>query len=163
MARKKVAVKIPAGVDNGSRLRLTGEGEPGLFGGPPGDLYVFIHVKPHAFFKRRDTDLICEIPISFVQAALGDKISVPTLNGNKTLKIPKGTQPGDIFYFQGDGIPSLRTARRGDQIIQVAIKTPTHLTKKQEALLREFAKLESKKISHKIKNILKGDAQKATG
>jgi molecular chaperone DnaJ len=163
MASKTVAVKIPAGVDNGSRLRLTGEGEPGVFGGPPGDLYVFIHVEPHEFFKRRDTDIICEIPISFVQAALGDKISVPTLNGNKTLKVPKGTQPGDIFYFHGEGIPSLRTAQRGDQIIQVAIKTPTHLTKKQEALLNEFAKLESKKISHKIKNILKGNAKKATG
>ncbi|MGD9348777.1 MAG: molecular chaperone DnaJ [Desulfobacterales bacterium] len=163
MARKTVAVKIPAGVDNGSRLRLTGEGEPGVFGGPPGDLYVFIHVKPHEFFKRRDTDIICEIPISFVQAALGDKISVPTLNGNKTLKVPKGTQPGDIFYFHGEGIPSLRTAQRGDQIIQVAVKTPTHLTKKQETLLKEFAKLEGKKISHKIKNILKGDANKASG
>ncbi|MGD8962212.1 MAG: molecular chaperone DnaJ [Desulfobacterales bacterium] len=163
MARKTVAVKIPAGVDNGSRLRLTGEGEPGVFGGPPGDLYVFIHVEPHEFFKRRDTDIICEIPISFVQAALGDKISVPTLNGDKTLKIPKGTQPGDIFYFHGEGIPSLRTSQRGDQIIQVAIKTPTHITKKQEALLKEFAELESKKISHKIKNILKGDANKATG
>ncbi len=163
MARKTVAVKIPAGVDNGSRLRLTGEGEPGVFGGPPGDLYVFIYVEPHEFFKRRDTDIICEIPISFVQAALGDKISVPTLNGDKTLKVPKGTQPGDIFYFHGEGIPSLRTSQRGDQIIQVAIKTPTHITKKQEALLKEFAKLESKKISHKIKNILKGDANKATG
>lgn len=161
MASKKVAVKIPAGVDHGSRLRLTGEGEPGVYGGPPGDLYVFIHVKPHEFFKRRDTDIICEIQISFVQAALGDKISVPTLNGNKTLEIPKGTQPGDVFYFNGKGILSLRTRGRGDQIIQVAIKTPTHLTKKQEAILQEFAKLETKKLSSKIKNILKGDTGKA--
>jgi molecular chaperone DnaJ len=161
MASKKVAVKIPAGVDHGSRLRLTGEGEPGVFGGPPGDLYVFIHVQPHEFFQRQDTDIICEIPISFVQATLGDKISVPTLNGKKNLKIPKGTQPGDIFYFRGEGIPSLRGRGRGDQIIQVAIKTPTHLTKKQEALLRDFAKLESKKLSSKIKNILKGDTSQA--
>jgi molecular chaperone DnaJ len=150
MASKKVAVKIPAGVDHGSRLRLTGEGEPGVFGGPPGDLYVFIHVQPHEFFQRQDTDIICEIPISFVQAALGDKISVPTLNGKKNLEIPKSTQPGDIFYFRGEGIPSLRGRGRGDQIIQVAIKTPTHLTKKQEALLRDFAKLESKKLKTKI-------------
>jgi molecular chaperone DnaJ len=163
MASKKVAVKIPAGVDHGSRLRLTGEGEPGVYGGPPGDLYVFIHVKPHEFFKRRDTDIICEIQISFVQAALGDKISVPTLNGNKTLEIPKGTQPGDVFYFNGKGILSLRTRGRGDQIIQVAIKTPTHLSKKQEAILQEFAKLETKKLSSKIKNILKGDTGKAAG
>ncbi|MCK4984322.1 MAG: molecular chaperone DnaJ, partial [Desulfobacterales bacterium] len=125
MASKKVAVKIPAGVDHGSRLRLTGEGEPGVYGGPPGDLYVFIHVQPHEFFKRQDTDIICEIPISFVQAALGDKISVATLNGKKTLEIPKGTQPGDIFYFHGEGIPALTGRGRGDQIIQVAIKTPT--------------------------------------
>jgi molecular chaperone DnaJ len=161
MARKKVAVKIPAGVDHGSRLRLTGEGEPGVFGGPPGDLYVFIHVQPHEFFQRQETHIICEIPISFVQAALGDKISVPTLNGKKTLEIPKGTQPGDIFYFRGEGIPELRGRGRGDQIIQVAIKTPTHLTKKQEALLRDFANLESKKLSNKIKNILKGDASES--
>jgi molecular chaperone DnaJ len=163
MARKKVAVKIPAGVDNGSRLRLTGEGEPGVMGGPPGDLYVFLHVQPHEFFKRRDTDIICEIPVSFVQAALGDKISVPTLNGDKSLKIPKGTQNGDVFYFHGEGIPSLRTSQRGDQIIQIAVKTPTHLTKKQESLLKQFAELESKKISQKLKNILKGDAKKAIG
>ena len=161
MASKKVAVKIPAGVDHGSRLRLTGEGEPGVFGGPPGDLYVFIHVQPHEFFQRRDTHIICEIPISFVQAALGDKISVPTLNGKKTLEIPKGTQPGDIFYFRGEGIPELRGRGRGDQIIQVAIKTPTHLSKKQEALLRDFAELESKKLSTKIKSILKGDASES--
>jgi molecular chaperone DnaJ len=161
MAAKKVAVKIPAGVDNGSRLRLTGEGEPGAYGGPPGDLYVFIHVQPHEFFTRRDTDIICEIQISFIQAALGDKISVPTLNGNKNLEIPKGTQPGDVFYFHGKGIPSLRTHGRGDQIMQVAIKTPTHLTKRQEAILKEFAELETKKLSNKIKNILKKDTGKA--
>ncbi len=163
MVSKKVAVKIPAGVDNGSRLRLTGEGEPGVFGGPPGDLYVFIHVQPHEFFKRQYNDIICEIQISFVQATLGAKISVPTLNGDKRLKIPKGTQPGDIFYFRGEGIPSLRSGERGDQVIQVAIKTPTHLTKKQELLLKEFAELESKKISSKIRNILKGEASKAAG
>jgi len=156
MASKTVSVKIPAGVDNGSRLRLNGEGEAGGYGGPAGDLYVFIHVEPHEFFKRRDEDVICQIPISFVQAALGDKITVPTLNGKKTLEIPKGTQPGDVFYFHGEGIPSLRSRNRGDQIIQVDIKTPTHLSKKQEALLREFADLESNKLSSKLKNILKG-------
>ena len=158
---KTVSVKIPAGVDNGSRLRLTGEGEPGMYGGPPGDLYVFIYVESHEFFERRDTDIICKIPISFVQAALGDKIKVPTLNGKKKLDIPKGTQPGELFYFHEEGIPSLRTSRRGDQIIQVEIKTPTNLTKKQEALLREFADLESSKFSKKLKNILKGGVSSA--
>jgi molecular chaperone DnaJ len=155
---KRVSVKIPAGVDNGSRLRLNGEGEPGAYGGPTGDLYVFIHVQPHDFFERRDNDVICQVTLSFVQAALGDTIAVPTLDGSKTLDIPKGTQPGDVFYFHGEGVPSLRTRKRGDQIIQVVIKTPTGLSKKQEDLLREFAKLEKGKLSSKIKNMLKGGA-----
>ena len=159
---KKVSVKIPAGVDNGSRLRLTGEGEPGPHGGPPGDLYVFIYVDSHEFFTRHESDIVCKIPISFVQAALGDKISIPTLNGNKNLKIPKGTQPGDVLSFPGEGIPSLRTGKRGNQLIQVEIKTPTNLSKKQEALLHEFAQLESKKLSKKLKSILKGGAAEAT-
>ncbi len=161
--RKKVSVKIPAGVDNGSRLRLTGEGEPGSYGGPPGDLYVFVYVESHEFFERRDTDIICSVPISFIQAALGDKIKVPTLNGDKQLTIPKGTQPGDLLHFHGAGIPSLRTGKRGNQIIQVDIKTPTHLSKKQEALLKEFAKLEAGKLSSKLKNILKGGMSEAIG
>jgi molecular chaperone DnaJ len=129
MVNKTVSVKIPAGVDHGSRLRLNGEGEAGNYGGPPGDLYVFIHVDPHEFFMRKEDDVICQIPISFVQATLGDKISVPTLNGNKKLEIPKGTQPGDIFYFHGEGIPSLRSRKRGDQIIQVDVRTPTNKLK----------------------------------
>jgi len=155
---KKVAVKIPAGVDNGSRLRLAGEGEPGIYGGPPGDLYVFIHVKPHEFFQRSDNDIYCEIPISFIQAALGDEITVPTLNGKKKLKIPRGTQPGDVFRFRHEGIPSLRNGSRGDEIIQVSVRTPTHLSKKQEALLKEFKKLEAAKLTTRLKNILKGSA-----
>ncbi|MFO7707603.1 MAG: molecular chaperone DnaJ [Desulfobacterales bacterium] len=158
---KRVSVKIPAGVDNGSRLRLNGEGEPGLQGGPSGDLYVFIHVQPHDFFERRDNDVICQVPISFVQAALGGAITVPTLEGERQLDIPKGTQPGDVFYFHGEGIPSLRTRKRGEQIIQVMIKTPTNLSKKQEELLREFAKLEKGKFSTKLKNMLKGGSSSA--
>lgn len=160
---KKVAVKIPAGVDNGSRLRLTGEGEAGSLGGPQGDLYVFIHVKPHEFFQRSNTDVICEIPISFIQAALGDKIKVPTLKGEKVLEIPKGTQPGELFRFHEEGIPSLRNGRRGDQIIRVDIKTPTNISKKQENLLREFAKMEENKFSNKLKNILKGGQSRVSG
>jgi molecular chaperone DnaJ len=159
--RKTVSVKIPGGVDTGSRLRLSGEGEAGPQGGPAGDLYVFIHVKPHDFFQRDGSDIICRIPVSFVQAALGDSVKVPTLDGEKSLDIPKGTQPGELFRFRGEGIPSLRTGRRGDQIIQVNIKTPTHLNKKQEALLREFAKLEKDKLSNKLKNILKSSMSKA--
>lgn len=159
--RKEVAVKIPAGVDGGSRLRLTGEGEAGAYGGPSGDLYVFIQVKAHEFFERNNNDIICRVPISFIQASLGDTISVPTLNGEMPLVISKGTQPGDIFRFAGEGIPYLRGGGRGDQIIQVMIKTPTHMTKKQESLLRQFAKLEEGKLTKKLKNILKGHAAKA--
>ena len=160
VATKKVSVKIPAGVDDGSRLRLSGEGEAGVLGGPPGDLYVFISVEAHDLFKRDNSDVICQFPISFVQACLGDSIQVPTLVGQKELKIPKGTQYGDVFHFRGEGITSLRSGRRGDQIIQIVIKTPTGLTKKQEQLLKEFAKLESDKISTKLKNIFKGAAEK---
>lgn len=155
MVNKKVAVIIPAGVDTGSKLRLSGEGEAGTYGGPPGDLYVFIHVDPHDFFERNNTDVICQTEISFVQAALGDTITVPTLNSKRTLEIPRSTQPGDLFRFRGEGIPSLRSKKRGDQIVQIVIKTPTNLTKKQETLLREFAKIESGKLSNKLKNIFK--------
>lgn len=159
--QKKVSVKIPAGVDNGSRLRLTGEGEAGNQGGPSGDLYVFIQVLPHEFFERDGTDVICQIPITFIQASLGTTVEVPTLQGEKELEIPKGTQPGELFRFHGEGIPSLRTGHRGDQIIQVQIKTPTGLSKRQEELLREFEKIESKKFSTKFKNMFKGGSAKA--
>jgi len=159
---KNVAVKIPAGVDSGSRLRLTGEGEAGVYGGPPGDLYVFIHVESHDFFERDNTNIICQVEISFIQAALGDTIAVPTLNGKKELKISKGTQPGDLFCFRGEGIPSLRSSKRGDQIIQAVIKTPTNLNKKQEVLLKEFANIESGKLSNKLKNILKNKNARAS-
>ena len=153
--RDKISVKIPPGVDTGTRLRLTGEGESGTRGGPPGDLYVYISVKQHNFFKRNNNDIICQVPISFVQAALGADISVPTLTEEKELHIPKGTQPGESFRFKGEGIPSLNGYGRGDQIIRVLVKTPTGLTKKQEALLKEFARLESAKLSTKIKKMFK--------
>ncbi|GBC63192.1 molecular chaperone DnaJ [Desulfonema ishimotonii] len=150
---KKVSVRIPAGVDTGSRLRLTGEGEPGAQGGPPGDLYVFIQVDAHDFFERHNTDVVCQVPISFIQATLGDKITLPTLNGEKSLDIPKGTQPNELFRFHGEGIPSLRTGQRGDQIIRVDIKTPTGISREQEKLLREFAALEENKFTNKLKNM----------
>ena len=162
-SKKKVSVKIPGGVDSGSRLRLTGEGEAGIYGGPHGDLYVFINVKPHKIFKRDNTDIICQTELSFVQAALGDKIMIATLSGEKELEIPKSTQHGDLFRFRGEGIISLRDGVRGDQIIQAIIKIPTHLNKKQEKLLREFEKLESGKITTKLKNILKSGSTKAAG
>jgi len=160
---KKVQVKIPAGVDAGSRLRLTGEGEGGSFNGPPGDLYVFIHVEPHEFFKRHNTDVLCAVQVSFVQAALGAKIKVPTLDGETEFEIAKGTQPGDLFRIQGKGIASLRNNVRGDQIIQVEIKTPTNMTKRQVELLKEFASIGENTFSKKLKSILRGDSSSATG
>lgn len=158
LVEKTVSVKIPAGIDSGSRLRLTGEGEAGIGGGPSGDLYVFINVKEHEKFIRKNTDIFSTIQISFIQASLGDKIKVSTLEGEETLKIPKGTQYGEAFRLSGKGIPSLRGYGRGDQIVQVQIVTPTNLNKKQAALLDEFSKLESDKLKNKLKNILKGNA-----
>jgi len=129
MAVRRVSVKIPGGVDTGSRLRLSGEGEAGFNGGPPGDLYVVIHVEAHDFFKREGRDVICQVPISMVQAALGGEINVPTLDGKKSLQIPKGTQFGDVFRFHGAGIASLRNGDRGDQIIQVLVRTRSGLNR----------------------------------
>lgn len=161
LSQKKVSVRIPGGVDNGSRLRLTSEGEAGAYGGPHGDLYVFIHVEAHDFFKRDDTNVLCQIPISFVQAALGDTINIPTLKGETDLEVPKGTQPGDLFRLRGEGIPSLRNGHRGDQIVQVNVKTPTNLNKKQVSLLKEFASLEESKFTSKLKSILKSGPTRA--
>jgi molecular chaperone DnaJ len=138
---KNVHLKIPAGVETGSRLRLRGEGEDGEYGGPQGDLYVFIHTEPHEFFERRDNNIYCQIPISIVQATLGATIEVPTLNGTEKLKIARGTQNGSIFRLKGKGIPNLRGYGRGDQVIETVVKIPVNLNKKQEELLREFAKL----------------------
>jgi molecular chaperone DnaJ len=138
---KKIQVKIPPGVDTGSKLRIRGEGEEGEGGGPPGDLYVFLYVEPHEFFSRDGDDIICQIPISFSQAALGAEIEVPSLNGNKKLSIPKGTESGDIFRIKGEGFPKLRGHGKGGMVIQAIVKTPKNLTKRQEEILREFEEL----------------------
>ncbi len=140
--RKKVSLKIPSGVDTGSRLRLRGEGEAGERGGPPGDLYVIIHVEPHEFLERENDDIIFRVSIPLTMAALGGEIEVPTLDGTKKIRIPKGTQPGDIFRLRGEGIPHLHGRGKGDQIIQAAVRVPKNLTKKQEDLLKDFAALE---------------------
>lgn len=145
---RTVNIKIPAGVETGSRLRLRGEGEQGSHGGPSGDLYVFIHVEPHEFFERSGADLYCRVSISFVQAALGATIEVPTLMGNEKLKIPKGTQSGKTFRLRGKGIAHLRGLGRGDQIIEAVVTIPAQLNRKQEELLREFARLSSEQGLH---------------
>ncbi|MGA1868704.1 MAG: molecular chaperone DnaJ [bacterium] len=153
---KKIHVKIPPGVDSGQRLRITGEGEPGSLGGPSGDLYILIIVKEDEFFKREGDDLLCNVTISFPQAALGAEIEVPTLNGTRTLHIPKGTQSGDKLRIKNEGFPNLHNHRKGFLIAEVIVKTPTSLSSRQEELLREFAALSHDDVSGKKKkwNIL---------
>ncbi|MBI3092337.1 MAG: molecular chaperone DnaJ [Candidatus Tectomicrobia bacterium] len=141
-SKKRLSLKIPAGVDTGARLRLTGEGEEGMDGGPPGDLYIDLYVREHEFFKREGAHLICTIPISFSLAALGGKLEVPTLEGSEAIEIPRGTQSGAVFRLPGRGIPSLRGYGAGDQILQITVRTPTKLSKRQEELLRELAEIE---------------------
>ena len=141
-ASKVVNLRVPAGVETGSRLRLRNEGEPGENGGPNGDLYFFIYVEPHEFFERRDNDIYCRVSISFAQAALGATVEVPTLAGMEKLKVPRGTQSGKTFRLKGKGIPHLRGYGRGDEIIELAIRIPTKLSRKQEELIREFERLE---------------------
>lgn len=142
---KTLTVKLPPGVDSGSRVRLTGEGEPGMHGGPPGDLYIVISVKEHPIFNREGEDIWCEVPISFATAALGGDIEVPTLTAKMTLKVPPGTQSGKMFRFKGKGIANVRGQGIGDELVRVVVETPTSLTKKQKELLEEFAKLSGEK------------------
>jgi len=142
---KKVHLKIPPGVDTGSKLRIRGEGEDGERGGVPGDLFIFLYIEPHDFFSRDGDDIICQIPISFSQAALGVEIEVPTLNGKRNLAIPKGTDSGEILRLKGEGFHKVRGYGRGDQLVQVIVKTPKNLTRRQEEILREFDELNKKK------------------
>jgi len=141
----KIQIKIPPGVDMGSKLRIRGEGEPGERGGPSGDLFIFIYVEPHDFFLREGDEIVCQIPISFPQAALGAEMEIPTLNGKKTISIPKGTESGEIFRIKGEGFPKLKGYGRGDQLVQVIVKTPKNLTKRQEEILREFEEASGRK------------------
>jgi molecular chaperone DnaJ len=133
-----IHVNIPAGVEEGTRIRYQGEGDAGRFGGPGGDLYIVLAIKPHAFFERDGNDLHCVIPISFPQAALGDEITIPTLEGDSKLKIAEGTQSGKEFRIRGKGVPYLNEHGRGDLVVQVAIQTPKKLTKVQKELLRQL-------------------------
>jgi molecular chaperone DnaJ len=142
---KKIQLKIPPGVDTGSKLRIRAEGEEGERGGPPGDLFVFLYVEPHDFFSRDGDDIVCQVPIAFTQAALGTEIEIPTLNGKRSLTIPKGTETGDVLKIKGEGFPRLRGFGRGDQVVQVIVKTPKNLTKRQEEILREFEEISLKK------------------
>jgi len=144
-SNKRIQIKIPPGVDTGSKLRIRGEGEEGERGGSPGDLFVFLYVEPHDFFSRDGDDIICQVPLTFTQVALGSEIEIPTLNGKKNLMIPKGMESGEIFRIKGEGFPKLRGYGRGDQMVQVIVKTPKNLTKRQEEILREFEEISLKK------------------
>ncbi len=156
-----LSVKIPPGVDMGTRLKLRGEGENGTSGGSPGDLYVVIKVNPHAIFVREGQDIVCDVPISFVQAALGAEIDVPTLEGKVKIKVASGTQTSKIYRIHGKGVKDPRGNQQGDQLVRVNIETPTHLTPRQKELLKEFAALGgeevhplSKGFFDKVKEIL---------
>jgi len=150
---KTLSIKIPAGVDTGDRIRLAGEGEAGLQGGPAGDLYVEVQVKPHKIFMRKDNDLYCEIPVSFVMAAIGGEIEIPTLDGKLKLKIPAETQTNKLFRLRGKGIKSVHGGSKGDILCRVIVETPVKLTKKQKELIEELDKsLLEDKIKHSPKS-----------
>ena len=154
-SKKKVALKIPAGVDTGAKMRLHGTGEGGRKGGPAGDLYVIIHVAPHEFFLREGDLIYCQYPLNFDQAALGCSLEVPTIHGEKNIKIPKGTQTGQRFTLKNEGVQHLRGNVRGDMIVEVTVVTPKKLTKKQKELLREFGELERQKVKGNEEGLLK--------
>ena len=135
---RTIDVKVPAGVEDGTRIRYSGQGEAGGNGGPAGDLYVVLHVKEHKFFEREGNDLYCTVPISLVQAALGAEIKIPTIDSEQTLKVPEGTQSGTTFRLRGKGVPVLNGHGKGDLFVQVKVQTPTKLTKRQRELLQEL-------------------------
>jgi molecular chaperone DnaJ len=147
-------VAIPAGIDDGMRVRLAGYGEPSADGGPPGDAYCFVAVKKHKLFEREGTHLILRMPISYSQAALGAAIEVPTLSGPHELKIPAGTQSGDVFRVRGRGLPDPRGGSAGDLHVQTYIEVPKKLTTRQDKLLRELAELEKTEVSPHRKSFL---------
>lgn len=150
-----VSVKIPAGIHDGQAIRVRGEGEPGPDGSGRGDLHCYVHVKPHPFLERHENDLVCRMPVGFTQAALGATVEVPTLTGKADLKIPAGTQHGQVFRLAGLGLPDLRSGRTGDEHVQVMVEIPKKLSKKQADLLREFARTEDRSVLPESKGFLK--------
>ena len=163
VARERtLSVNIPAGVEDGTRIRLAGEGEAGVRGGPAGDLYIFLSTATHSFFQREGADLLCRVPISMVRAALGGEVEVPTIDGGKTrVKVPEGTQSGQQFRLKGKGMPVLRSRHTGDMYVQVVVETPQKLTKRQRELLAEFDKLSSKDFQSEPPAFTRRDTQGA--
>src|SRR4030043_150394 len=158
---KTINVKIPAGVDTGSRLRISGEGDPGFYGGPPGDLFVVMSIEEHPFFKREGNEIFCEIPVSFPQAALGAEIEVPTLDGTSKIKIPPGTPSGRIFHIKGKGLTRVGGHVRGDQVIRVYVDVPKKLTPRQKELIEEFVRSDGDEVEKTFKEKLKDLFSKA--
>lgn len=150
--RKKITIKVPAGVDTGNTIPLRGEGEPGTKGGARGDLYININVLPHKIFRRDGYDVICEIPISFPQATLGAEIDVPTIDGIINFTVPEGTQSGSVFKLKGKGIPRIRGYGRGDELIKVIVEVPKKLNEKQKELLRQFAEICGEDVNEQRKS-----------
>lgn len=137
---RNIEVKIPAGIEGGSQIRLSGEGDVGLYGGPRGNLYVGISVRPHKLFRRQEDDIVLDLDLNFAQAALGDELEIPTLDGPLSVKIPPGTQSGEVFVMRGKGIPHLRFSGRGDMLVRAQVVTPKKLTPEQKRLLSQLAK-----------------------
>ncbi|MFQ5965060.1 MAG: molecular chaperone DnaJ [Candidatus Scalinduaceae bacterium] len=151
--KSQIKVRVPAGIEDGTRLRIAGQGEPGENGAHPGDLFCDIHIKPHPIFSRQNYDLICEFPITFTQAALGCMIDVPTITGKlKKVMVPTGIQSGEVISVKGEGFPHIRGYGKGNLLVHIIVETPTKLTSQQEKILREFAELEHKNVSPKRKS-----------
>ncbi len=139
---RTLSVNIPAGIEDGTRIRLAGEGEAGLRGGPPGDLYIFLSIRPHAFFQRDGADIFCRVPVSLTTAALGGQFEVPTLDGGRSrVKVPEGTQSGRQIHLKGKGMPVLRSRQVGDMYVQIVVETPQNLSRRQRELLEEFERV----------------------
>lgn len=152
---RSITVKIPPGVDTGSRLRVHGEGNPGAYGGPKGDLFIVINIPEHSFFQREGTEIFCEVPVSFPQAVLGAEIEVPTLDGTAKLKIPAGTPSGKLFYLKGKGATRVGGHQRGNQVVKIYIDVPKKLAPRQKELLEEFAAISGDEISKSFRDKLK--------
>jgi len=152
--KRTLSIKIPAGVCDGQAVRVHGEGEPGRNRGPRGDLYCYVRIKSHPFLLRNDDDLVVRVPISFTQAALGASVEVPSLNGRRSIAVPPGTQHGTVLQVKGQGLPSLRSGRRGSLLVQILVEIPKKLNKQQEKLLREFAQTEDKTVLPESKGFL---------
>ena len=147
-------VRIPAGVDDGNQVRLVGEGQPGAFGGPNGNLFIRLEVAPHQFFRRNGNDILLDIDINMAQAALGDEITVPTLDGDQSLRIPPGTQPGKVFKLRDKGVPVLNRDARGDQLVTINVQIPRNLTHEQEELLQALSRTMGREVKIQERSFL---------